>query len=525
MPSLKKLVPHSRKGIYVEASAGQYACCLGYDLNARGDRARARHRLTADPEEATLRHIQLTREWSKTVAEWPLLKNTVRAYLPPQLTHADLSKPFWIKPEWRGATQPQHPSPIVDQRRLEPIDPLQEISHLSETHGLGLALNVAPIANEPIRVDVRPIVNEAGDFLNLLPPVIRDRLLLMLRLPPADSPKSNSPPPLTIEQAKDRFLTDFRARVGKGNRFGRTDATYNSISAELERCLIAIDRKMLVRDITISEIRRFCAYWMDLDARDIRPRTAENRVNALRQFFRAMDEEDAYGFTMPKGAVTAFGECKAFQSSNRITKIDPKTLRSMLDVLPDESRLHVLLSLNIGGYPEDISKLKIDALTDEHGSPYKGKGEPYLKWRRSKTLRVNDFDSLHFLWPETYALLVKHRARANNPHKRMLLNQDGNPLTSNQAGKGRTDVISRNIRRRCSATKTTVIPMMQLRKFGATAIARIASLDVQMMYRAERPRGSSKDYVLFDYAGKLTPALKAWREELLTANAFEKLQL
>lgn len=73
---------------------------------------------------------------------------------------------------------------------------------------------------------------------------------------------------------------------------------------------------------------------------------SRDRVNAFRQFLKAMDEDETTGFTMPKGATGVFAECKAMRSADRITQMDLEQLKTVLAAMPCDTRLHVLLGLN-----------------------------------------------------------------------------------------------------------------------------------------------------------------------------------
>lgn len=494
----------------MDAAAGQYASRVGYEINARGERVRSLQRLTADIDEATARHIRLQQDWNDTKTNWIALRAQHFPDIGPDGWPDVAIKPVWITLEWKKyvAERVAH----FDQQRIEILETLatdwvedldSSRKQITRTRG-----------------ELGELATDARGFLERLSPPVRDRVVAALRVDPIDlRPGAACGQSPTIEEAKEKFLDEFRDRIGKGSRYGRSPATFNTLKRELEASLKPLDMSRQVGHLTIADVRALCSYWTDLEARQVGGRTAENRVNAFRQFLRAMDGDESYGFRMPRGAMNAFTECKAHRSVDRITKIDLEQLRVVLRCLNDESRLHVLLALNCGMYPADISALTPDCLVDERGLPDTGSRDLYLKWRRSKTKRTNQFDSHHWLWPETAKLLRKQRA-STNVYGRLLLNVNGKPLTCNEAGRGRTDTVGMNYRRRCRAAKVSPIPLMQLRKWGATAIARLAGLDVQMMYRAERPRGSSNDYVLLDFVGKLTPALRQWRRELAVARIF-----
>ena len=70
-----------------------------------------------------------------------------------------------------------------------------------------------------------------------------------------------------------------------------------------------------------------------------------------------------------------------------------------------------LLCLNCGFYAVDIVRLKPEEITDAEGNTQDGGN--YISKAREKTSHQNDFKATHWLWPETKALLEKHRARSN----------------------------------------------------------------------------------------------------------------
>src|SRR5688572_27570064 len=92
-----------RKGVSWDARARQFTCRVGYRFNAKGDRTRDFQYLTADPDDATVKHITLCKQWEADCNRWPGLVEVIRAGLPEALKGADLTKPIWIKEEWLTA--------------------------------------------------------------------------------------------------------------------------------------------------------------------------------------------------------------------------------------------------------------------------------------------------------------------------------------------------------------------------------------------------------------------------------------
>ena len=89
-----------RKGVIWDTRAKQFTCRVGYKLNNEAKRVRDFQYLGRDPDEATIKHIQLEREWEATKNRWDEIANNLHMILPDHLEYANVSKPFWIDPEW-----------------------------------------------------------------------------------------------------------------------------------------------------------------------------------------------------------------------------------------------------------------------------------------------------------------------------------------------------------------------------------------------------------------------------------------
>ena len=67
----------------------------GLRFNAKAERVRDFQYLGAHPDDATVKHITLGKQWEADCNRWPALAGTIRAGLPEGLKDADLSKPVW----------------------------------------------------------------------------------------------------------------------------------------------------------------------------------------------------------------------------------------------------------------------------------------------------------------------------------------------------------------------------------------------------------------------------------------------
>jgi integrase len=101
----------------------------------------------------------------------------------------------------------------------------------------------------------------------------------------------------------------------------------------------------------------------------------------------------------------------------KIETFTPEEIRAMLDTCEDsqKTKLFILLMLNCGMYQNDIAELRKDEVDWTAGT---------LTRARSKTRERNGPVVTYKLWPETFALLKKHRAAGDLA----LTNEDGNPL-------------------------------------------------------------------------------------------------
>jgi integrase len=109
------------------------------------------------------------------------------------------------------------------------------------------------------------------------------------------------------------------------------------------------------------------------------------------------------------------------------TKIETFTVEEVrqklkaCDGFSRKTKLYLLLMLNCGMYQNDIAELLVDEIDWKAGT---------LTRARSKTRERNGPVVTYKLWPETFALLKKHRSRGvKNGHADLALTTDeGNPL-------------------------------------------------------------------------------------------------
>jgi integrase len=102
----------------------------------------------------------------------------------------------------------------------------------------------------------------------------------------------------------------------------------------------------------------------------------------------------------------------------KIETFTVEEVRAMLaacDGFSERMKLYLLLMLNCGQYQHDIAELRADEVNWKAGT---------VKRARSKTRERGGPVVTYQLWPETFALLKKHRA----PGELALTTDEGNPL-------------------------------------------------------------------------------------------------
>lgn len=103
----------------------------------------------------------------------------------------------------------------------------------------------------------------------------------------------------------------------------------------------------------------------------------------------------------------------------KIETFSVEEVRAMLaacDGFSERTKLFVLLMLNCGQYQHDIAELRQDEIDWKHGT---------ITRARSKTRERNGPVVTYKLWPETFALLKKYRAKEGDL---ALTTEEGNPL-------------------------------------------------------------------------------------------------
>lgn len=328
---------------------------------------------------------------------------------------------------------------------------------------------------------------------------------------------------LTVEGLADKYLEEVFLRA---NAAQVSWNHFHSTRHRLKRVCEALGRDKPIDDIGKSELLAAVLYFAARPSRQPRPHQDRSKVGPvsiatvriviaqLKALFAwAADQEDLT-WERPRGFDRVFriklsrlrtpeeqhrearemvsGEVKTFSSAE---------LERLFRAATSRERLFILLGLNCGFTSGEISSLRTFEVFAEHDAPY-------IHKRRSKT----GVEARWTLWPETAALLRKHRAPANCD-LRWLLTQDGLPLVQvNQAC--RRDSIDQHWKQLVVRARLGEwMGFRFLRKTGANAIKRLGGLEESEMYLAHQEPGLNKAYANRNWE-RLWKCLDGFRKQL-----------
>jgi integrase len=195
-----------------------------------------------------------------------------------------------------------------------------------------------------------------------------------------------------------------------------------------------------------------------------------------------------------------------------IATFTPEEVGEILDAcdeLSDKVRLYVLLMLNCGMYQNDIAELRRDEVNWTRGT---------LTRARSKTRERHGPVVTYKLWPETLALLKKHKADSGD---RALATEDGNPLVKFWLENGkmrRYDCIHAAWTRVTAkmGVKKIRLPMKHLRKTSATILGSHPQFKFYSLhFLADSPRNVADRHYVRPSEEEFTRALDWLRGEVL----------
>ena len=172
-------------------------------------------------------------------------------------------------------------------------------------------------------------------------------------------------------------------------------------------------------------------------------------------------------------------------------RTDDKPMTKILLDADERMRLYLLLMMYCGMTQIDLSELSPEQVDWEQGRIIR---------KRSKLEKSNGNVpvSNYQLWPETFALLLKHRSKDPN---RVLLNSNDKPLvTRSIGGKSRNDSIRLAFRRfRKRLGMTTELPSKHIRKTSASIIAKQFGEETATLFLGDALRTTAgKHYIAVD---------------------------
>jgi integrase len=242
--------------------------------------------------------------------------------------------------------------------------------------------------------------------------------------------------------------------------------------------------------------------------------TAKDYIAAFKTFFVWLDEHPDLPWERPKGFE------RLFRLRERHMKTQEEAARDAAEMVTGDvatycldelarlfragrprDRLYILLGLNCGFTSMEISSLRtFEVFLDAEA--------PYVHRRRHKT----GVEAKWPLWPETVALLRRHRAPENR-HRAWLLTRDGNELVE-ESRACRKDAVDQAWK---ALWPRTGMPGWRghrfLRKTGANAVKKLGGLEESEMYLAHQEPGLNKHYANRNW-DKMWACLGRYRAQL-----------
>lgn len=284
--------------------------------------------------------------------------------------------------------------------------------------------------------------------------------------PPWKNAEQLVEPAETLQENVKRFLQRKEAQAKRGERSaGRVEVLRVGLESFVE-CVGGNQPMTAVTTAALSRFRDELERLIDEDK--LRPHSARDRLQAVKQFVRWAWEQELIG--LPR--ILQSREFSIAIPEQRVETFTDAEVRLLLGASSETTKLYLLLMLNTGMTQQDISELRQDEVDWKRGR---------VTRKRSKTRKNGNGKNVpevsYKLWPETFRLLKEHRSK----HAVLALtNQNGTPLKVEAITNGRVKKIDnihsaycRVIRKLANAKAEPVKidkPLKLLRKTAATKL-------------------------------------------------------
>lgn len=228
-----------------------------------------------------------------------------------------------------------------------------------------------------------------------------------------------------------RFLSRKEAQASRGERSsGRVEVLRVGLTAFVEH----VGGGRSIMNLTTAVLSRYRDGLERLvDEGRLRPHSARDRLQAVKQFARWAWEEELIG--LPR--ILESREFTITLPEQKVETFTDEEVKRLLGAATDSTRLYLLLMLNCGMTQQDIADLRQDEVDWKKGR---------IVRKRSKTRKTANGKGVpevsYPLWPETFRLLKENRSE----HETLALtNQNGGPLKLEKLVNGRAKKID-NVR-------------------------------------------------------------------------------
>lgn len=274
---------------------------------------------------------------------------------------------------------------------------------------------------------------------------------------------------------------------------------------DLDKPLVALDRK---------DVEAVAAHWFALPGEVKSRRTVANYLAGFKSFLTWADQQEAYGFTMPKGTADILYVNGKHEPN--VTPVDYPKLKALLAAAPERVRMYALLALTCGFYQSDICELAAAEVSTVEG-------ETYITGYRSKedaeAKAGSKIKTTHWVAPEIARMMERQKAPANQ-WGLYFLTRYGQPLKVERIG-GSTNNAVKSSWEKLTKGDDTAPTFKQLRKWGWNEIQKYGTDRVctgealAKRWAGQQGGGIGNHYRVEDYAPVIA-AQRAWWRVLKT---------